>query len=62
MMMRLPFGVWLALMFTICGCASNELRQPGNAYAGSPGDIYSGTGIMPPLAISGSAAMHGMGG
>lgn len=64
MIKRLAFGVWLTLLFTVCGCASNELRQAGStqAYPGSPGDEYSGSGVMPPLAISGSSAMHGMGG
>jgi hypothetical protein len=62
MMIRLAFGVWLTLMFTVFGCASNELRQAGNSYPNSPGDAYSGSGVMPPLAISGSSAMHGMGG
>jgi hypothetical protein len=44
MMMRLAFGVWLTLMFTVCGCASNELRQPGNSYyPNSPGSSHGGS-------------------
>ena len=40
---RLALVLCLTLIFTIFGCAANELRQPDNFYPNSPGSNPGGS-------------------